>query len=183
MPLELEHNGTYTCIAKNKYGSTFKTITLDSKFFLNVNLILFNSFAHIVQPTTDEISIDIEPTHIFPIDSEIHFNCKFQKSKTIWWSSKNPHRRETNPLIVHVGSNYINKNFICHAKDLNGKLYKKIVRIQRYSQKQLIAIIVNNEMERILREHKPKSMERFLQTFKFPFFVSLKKNHLKFILN
>jgi len=133
----------------------------------------FNSFAHIVQPTANEISIDIEPTRIFPIDSEIHFNCKFQKAKKIWWSSKNPHRQKTNPLIVHVGSHYINKNFICHAKDLNGKLYRKIVRIQRYSQKQLIAIIVNYEMERILREHKPKSMEIFLQTFKFPFFVSL----------
>jgi len=29
MPFELEHSGTYTCIATNQYGSTSETITLD----------------------------------------------------------------------------------------------------------------------------------------------------------
>jgi hypothetical protein len=28
-PFELEHSGTYTCIATNQYGSTSETITLN----------------------------------------------------------------------------------------------------------------------------------------------------------
>jgi hypothetical protein len=95
-----------------------------------------------------EISIEIEPRNIFPIDSEIRFNCKFPQSNTIWWSLSNDYQRQDNPLVLRIGSDYINKIFVCHATDTNGKLYKKLVHIQHYSQDELMAVIGDNEMER-----------------------------------
>ncbi|CAF1237105.1 unnamed protein product [Adineta ricciae] len=134
MPLLFEHNGTYVCIATNRYGSTSKTIILD------------------VQNISHEISIDIEPMNIFPIDSQIKFNCKLPYARRIWWSSINHRRRENNPLRMRFGLKSINKRFICHANDIDGKLHRKIVRIQRYSQDKLIAIVSNNTVDRTLHE-------------------------------
>ncbi|UJR25590.1 hypothetical protein I4U23_006934 [Adineta vaga] len=138
MPLQFEHNGTYVCIATNKYGSTSKTIIID------------------IQNTSYELSIDIEPTDIFPINTEIHLNCKLPHAQRIWWSSINHRRRENNPLQIRAGLNSINKRFVCHARDMNGKLQRKIVRIQRYSQEQLIAVIANNTIDRSLHEKNQK---------------------------
>jgi len=61
-------------------------------------------------------------------------------------------------LIFRVGLDHINRRFICHAKGSNGKLYRKMIRIQRYSQEQLIAVIAKNEMERSLRHNQRKSI-------------------------
>ncbi|CAF3609191.1 unnamed protein product [Adineta steineri] len=135
MPLEFTHNGIYICTATNKYGSTSKNITID------------------VQQIKHEISIDIEPTDIFPIDSEIRFYCKLPQSQRIWWSSINHHRRENNPLRIHLGLNSTNRKFVCHAKDIHGKIHRKIVHIQRYSHDQLMAVVINNKIRRNFREN------------------------------
>jgi hypothetical protein len=112
---------------------------------------------YIVQKIPREISIDIEPRNIFPIDSEIRLNCKLPQSNKIWWTSINHRRRKTNPLTLHIGLDHINRRFICHAKSINGKLHRKMIRIQPYSQDELTAIIVNNEMERSSRDNQRKS--------------------------
>ncbi|CAF3522929.1 unnamed protein product [Rotaria socialis] len=132
MPLEFQHSGKYLCIATNEYGSTSETITID------------------VQQIPQEISIHIEPSNIFSIDSDIRFNCMFPQAKAIWWSSINPHRRDKNPLTLRVQSKHINKKFVCNIKDMNGKLHKKTMSIQQYSQKELTAAISTNEVERSL---------------------------------
>jgi hypothetical protein len=100
---------------------------------------------------------------IFPIDSEIRFNCKLPQSSIISWTSINPRRRENNPLTFRIGLNHINKKFVCHAKDVNGKWHRKVVRIRRYSQEQLTAIIMNNEIERSLKQIQRKSTEIFYE--------------------
>jgi hypothetical protein len=165
-PFEFQHSGTYTCIAKNQYGSTSETITLNGNILLKFS---FNVLINLVQPISYEILIDIEPTNIVPIDSDISFNCKLPESDNIWWSTINHRRRENNPLIIRIGLNHINRRFICHAKGSNGKMYRKMVRIQRYSQEQLIAIIDNNEMERSLRLNQRKSRENFLENIQIFF--------------
>jgi len=156
-PLELEHSGTYTCIATNQYGSTSETITLNGNYFIKFS---FYILINLVQQMPHEISISIEPTDIVPIDSDISFNCKLPESDKIWWSTINHRRRENNPLTIRIGLDHINRRFICHAKASNGKLYRKMIRIQRYSEEQLIAVIVNNERERSLRLNKRKSIEK-----------------------
>ncbi|CAM4742403.1 unnamed protein product [Rotaria magnacalcarata] len=132
MPLEFQHSGKYICIATNEYGSTSETITID------------------VQQIPEEISIHIEPSNIFSIDSDIRFNCMFPQAKATWWSSINPHRRDKNPLTLRVQSKHINKKFVCNVKDMNGKLHKTTMRIQQYSQEELTAVISTNEVDRSL---------------------------------
>jgi hypothetical protein len=114
----------------------------------------------IVQEIPREISVDIEPNTIFPIDSEIRFNCKLPESNKIWWTSLNHRRRENNPLTRRIGLDHINRRFICHAKHINGKLYRKMIQIQRYSEDELTAIIATNEMERSSQNNQRKSKEK-----------------------
>lgn len=116
----------------------------------------------IVQDITPEISIDIEPSNIFLIGSTIQLNCRLPQSETIWWSSINPRRRDTNPLTIQIESNHINRQFICHAKDINGKAYRKMIRIEHYSQGYMTAITASNEMERTYRKKSPRSRYNIL---------------------
>ncbi len=103
------------------------------------------------------MSIEIQPTNLFPIDSEINFNCKLPQSNDIWWTTNNDHSKQSNPLILRIGIDYIDKKITCHAKDLNGKLYKKIIQIQTYSDEELMAVIHDNEMERSLQNNLPNT--------------------------
>lgn len=161
MPFEFEHSGTYTCIATNQYGSTSENINLNSNYFYQKNFkLIFFLNNLLVEKVSHEISIDIEPTNIFPIDSEISLNCKLPESSSIWWSSINHRRKEINPLKIRIGLDHINRRFICHAKGLNGKIYRKMIRIQRYSDEELTASIVNNEMERSLRHNQRKILQK-----------------------
>ena len=161
MPLESQHSGTYICIATNQYGSTNETITLDGNLILNISLIFQCIFLGLVQAVPQDITIDIEPSNIFPIGSTIRLNCQLPQSETIWWSSVNHRRRENNPLTLRIESNYVNRRFICHAKHVNGKAYRKMIHIERYSEDYLTAILVNNEVERIYRTKPRRSMPRF----------------------
>ena len=106
---------------------------------------------------TPDISIDIEPSNIFRIGSTIRLNCRLPQSETIWCLSTNPRRRENNPLTMQIESDHINRRFICHAKDLNGKIYRKMIHIERYSDDYLTALTVNNEMERTYRKKLQQS--------------------------
>lgn len=118
-------------------------------------------FSVLVQAVPQDITIDIEPSNIFPIGSTIRLNCLLPQSETIWWSSINPRRRENNPLTLRIDSDYINRRFICHAKDIHGKAYRKMIHIERYSKDYLTAILVNNEAERTYRKKPRRSTLHF----------------------
>jgi len=139
-PLEYEHSGTYTCHATNEYGSTSESITLE-----------------VVPPIVDGFTIDIEPNNVFPIDSVINLNCQYPESNEIWWSTINHRRKYDNPYLVNVRVEDINRRFICHAKTTDGKVFRKMIRIERFSESELIAKVSINEMERSLRHNQRKS--------------------------
>lgn len=158
MPLRFEHNGTYVCIATNKYGSTSRTITIDGNVSESSSKLSLGPFAiHAVLQTSEAMSITTEPASPFAVNTEVAFNCQFPDAERIWWSSINHRRRASNPLRIRLGANATNKRFVCHARDVHGKLHRKIVRIQRHSSGQLVAVVANNTIERNLIEQHPKS--------------------------
>lgn len=93
------------------------------------------------------------------MNTDVRFDCKFPQAKAIWWSSINPHRRDRNPLVIRAQSNHINKRYMCNVKDMNGKLYRKEIRIQQYSSEELTALMLDKEVERSSSTNQRKSTE------------------------
>ena len=161
MPLELAHSGMYICTATNAYGSTSKFVTLDGNSTVLSLVFALNKCIFAVQPVAQDISIVVEPGKIFPIDSDVRLTCKLPQAHSIFWSIPSPRRREPNPLQWRMTANEINKRFVCQAKDLNGKWHRKAIRVQRYSDEQLIVVNNDREVERSFTPGQRISTRRF----------------------
>ena len=108
------------------------------------------------------MTIDIQPKEIVFIGHQVRLDCKLPQSRLILWSSRTHGGRLTNPLTIRMTMNDTNTRLFCHAKDINGQWHRKAVRIQRYSQNEVILQVTNITVQQAKVAKKPRK-SRFIK--------------------